>query len=87
MEGRQVGGDHYSREGQPRWQLLDFAVSRKYSIIQFQMLKYLDRYDVDGGIEDLNKLQDYLGKCISDAIQKPHVQAHEPIVNRSHGMK
>jgi hypothetical protein len=64
MEGRQVGGTHYLRDGQSRWALMDFAVSRKYSIIQFQMLKYLDRYEMKDGVEDLSKMQDYLDKAI-----------------------
>jgi hypothetical protein len=43
-----------------RWALVEFAEDRGYDIFQFQMLKYLDRWREKGGLQDLEKMHDYL---------------------------
>ena len=73
MKSRQVGGQHYSRDGMTRWALLDFAVDRGYDIHQFVMLRYLDRWKLKDGLEDLIKMRDYLNNYIDRHTPKEDV--------------
>ena len=59
----QVGGDHY-KHGPDRWELLHFAQERNYDMIQFSMLRYLDRYKRKNGKQDLLKMIDYAEEVI-----------------------
>lgn len=62
---RQVGGEHYKTEGKPEhW---DLVITYGWDYFQGQITKYLMRWRLKNGIEDLEKARHYLDKYIEAA--------------------
>jgi hypothetical protein len=57
---RQVGGEHYKASIQ-HW---DWVASNRLDYFQGQITKYVYRWRLKGGIEDLRKAQHFLEKYI-----------------------
>ncbi|CAB4141674.1 SaV-like [uncultured Caudovirales phage] len=56
----QVAGQHYKTEIQP-W---DFIAANKLDYFEGNIIKYVSRWRVKGGVEDLRKARHYLDKLI-----------------------
>lgn len=59
---RQVGGQHYKIEGEQHWDRVWRLYGRGYFV--GQITKYVERYHLKNGIEDLKKAQHFLEKLI-----------------------
>ena len=57
----QVGGSHYVYNAIQPW---DFIVSHDMGFLEGNIIKYVARYQVKGGLDDLEKAQHYLTKLI-----------------------
>lgn len=57
----QVGGSHYK---ELRIQPLEFIVKNELDFLQGNVVKYVVRYKVKGGLEDLKKARHYLDLMI-----------------------
>lgn len=57
---RQIGGTHYQGEIQ-HW---DYAWSHKFDLFQYIITKWIERWRVKGGIEDLKKARHAIDKYI-----------------------
>lgn len=57
----QVGGDHYKGSAIEPW---DFIVANGIGFLEGNVIKYVSRYHVKGGVEDLRKARHYLDKLI-----------------------
>ena len=57
----QVGGDHYSRNAVQCW---DYIASNGIGYLEGNIIKYVSRHNLKGGVEDLKKAQHYLEKLI-----------------------
>lgn len=64
---RQVGGDHYKTDGPQHW---DMVAQFGLDYFQGQITKYLFRWRLKNGIEDLRKAQHYLEKYIELAKER-----------------
>lgn len=60
--GRQVGGDHYQVEGEQHWDRVWRLYGRGYFV--GNITKYVERYHLKNGVEDLKKAQHYIQKLI-----------------------
>jgi hypothetical protein len=58
---RQVGGNHYQNFAISPF---DYAMANNLNAFQFSVVKYVTRYPVKGGIEDLRKCADVLQRLI-----------------------
>ena len=58
---RQVGGNHYRKNGIQPW---DYVVAHDFDFWQGNILKYITRWRDKGGVEDLKKARHYLDKYI-----------------------
>lgn len=67
MENNVVRTDPYSPHHYSRWEIepWDFILANKLDFIRGNIIKYLMRYDVKNGYEDLVKARVYLDKLIS----------------------
>lgn len=65
----QVGGDHYKTKSIQPW---DFIVSNGLGYLEGCVVKYVSRYTLKGGVEDLKKAQHYLSKLI-ELVDEPIV--------------
>ena len=63
---QQVGGAHYAIKAIQPW---DYIESNRLSYLEGNVVKYVSRWRVKGGIEDLKKAQHYLQKLIEGAEQ------------------
>lgn len=65
----QVGGDHYKRGIEP-W---DYIVANDLGFLEGTAIKYLTRFRLKNGVEDLRKARHYLDKLIEveSAKEKP----------------
>lgn len=59
---KQVGGDHYSREGEQHWDRQWKLNGRGYFV--GCITKYVERYHLKNGIQDLEKAKHFLEKLI-----------------------
>lgn len=62
----QEGGTHYKDNAIQPW---DYIESNRLSYLEGNVVKYVSRWRVKGGIEDLKKAQHYLQKLIEGAEQ------------------
>jgi hypothetical protein len=58
---RQVGGSHYQRQAIQHW---DFVAANGLDYFQGQITKYVSRWKLKGGIQDLEKARHFLDKYI-----------------------
>jgi hypothetical protein len=60
---RQVGGDHYkgARDVIQHW---DYAWKKEFDPFQYQITKYVERWKLKNGIQDLEKARHFLDKYI-----------------------
>lgn len=63
---RQVGGDHYKTGGEEHW---DRVHRLKLDYFQGQITKYVERWKLKNGIQDLKKARHFLDKYIELAEQ------------------
>lgn len=57
----QVAGDHYKSQQIQPW---DFIAANKIGYFEGNVIKYVARWQVKGGVTDLKKAQHYLTKLI-----------------------
>lgn len=57
---RQEGGSHYKVTIEP-W---DYIIANGLGFLEGNIIKYISRWQVKGGVEDLKKAQHYLEKLI-----------------------
>lgn len=58
---RQEGGDHYKRRAIEPW---DYVVANGLGFLEGNAIKYLTRFRLKNGLEDLKKARHYLDKLI-----------------------
>lgn len=58
---RQVGGDHYKKQGIQHW---DYVLANGIPYMEAQIIKYVSRWRDKGGIQDLEKAKHFLEKLI-----------------------
>ena len=61
---RQVGGDHYKREGREHW---DIVAEFDLDYFQGQITKYVMRWKEKNGVQDLEKAHHFLEKYLEIA--------------------
>ena len=62
---RQVGGEHYQNSGEiQHWDIVNLF---SLDYFQGQITKYLFRWKLKGGVQDLEKARHFLDKYIEDA--------------------
>lgn len=66
----QVAGDHYKSQPIQPW---DFVAANKIGYFEGNVIKYVARWQVKGGITDLKKAQHYLTKLIELTEQSTKV--------------
>lgn len=64
----QVGGVHYKTAPIQPW---DFIAANKLGFFEGNVIKYVSRHHVKGGVMDLLKAQHYLEKLIEMELAKP----------------
>lgn len=57
----QIGGDHYKKL---RIQPLDFIVANGLNFVEGNVVKYVTRWHLKGGVEDLKKARHYIDMLI-----------------------
>lgn len=57
----QVAGTHYKDKAIQPW---DYIIANKLGYIEGNIVKYISRWEVKGGVDDLKKAQHYLAKLI-----------------------
>jgi hypothetical protein len=70
----QVGGDHYRRQTIQHW---DFVAANGLDYFQGQITKYVSRWKLKGGVEDLEKARHFLDKYIElvkQGVVDPRIQ-------------
>lgn len=65
---RQIGGDHYKRAGIQVW---DAVIEWNLGFLDGNVIKYVARFRLKGGLEDLYKARHYLDKLIEREEAKP----------------
>jgi hypothetical protein len=60
----QEGGDHYTRMTIQPW---DFIIDNRLGFLEGNIVKYVCRWQLKGGIEDLRKAAHYLTKLIESS--------------------
>lgn len=63
-EDEQVGGSHYKTM---KIQPLEYALQNDLGICEHAVIKYVSRYKVKGGIQDLEKARHYIDILIEQA--------------------
>lgn len=58
---RQVGGAHYKDKAIQPW---DYITSNGLGYLEGNVIKYVSRHKLKGGVEDLRKARHYLDKLI-----------------------
>lgn len=58
---RQIGGTHYKTGGEEHW---DRVARLKLDYFQGQITKYVERWKLKGGVQDLEKASHFLDKYI-----------------------
>lgn len=72
---RQVGGDHYAKDGEQHWDRMWRLYGRGYFI--GNITKYVERYHKKNGLQDLDKAAHYLQKLIE--LEKEHANRPDSI--------
>ena len=57
----QVAGTHYKDKAIQPW---DYIIANKLGYLEGNIVKYISRWEVKGGVDDLKKAQHYLTKLI-----------------------
>ena len=57
----QVGGDHYKGKAIQPW---DYIAAQNLGYFEGNIVKYVSRWKVKGGVDDLKKARHYLDKLI-----------------------
>lgn len=63
----QVGGSHYKVNPIQHW---DYVIANDIPYLEAQVIKYVTRWRLKNGIQDLHKAQHYLHKLIESEAQK-----------------
>ena len=63
-DSEQVGGSHYKTM---KIQPLEYALQNDLGICEHAVIKYVSRYKVKGGIQDLEKARHYIDILIEQA--------------------
>lgn len=63
----QVAGDHYKRQAIQPW---DIIVANGLDFFEGNALKYLLRWRLKGGVDDLRKARHYIDKLIELQIER-----------------
>ena len=61
VNAKQVDGDHYRVQPIQPW---DFIVANNLGFLEGNIIKYVARYQMKGGLKDLEKAKHYLEKLI-----------------------
>lgn len=72
----QVGGVHYKVAPIQPW---DFIAANKLGFFEGNVIKYVSRYPVKGGVMDLLKAQHYLEKLIELELAKSNAEASNTV--------
>lgn len=72
----QVGGEHYKGKAIQPW---DYIVSNNLGYLEGNVVKYVSRWQVKGGIDDLRKAQHYLAKLIE--VSESNIASITPYVD------
>lgn len=68
---RQVGGDHYKQlDGEQHWDRVWRLYGRGYFV--GQITKYVERYHLKNGLQDLEKAKHFLDKLIE--LEQPKIE-------------
>ena len=59
----QVGGDHYKGKTIQPW---DYIAAQNLGYFEGNIVKYVSRWKVKGGVDDLKKARHYLDKLIDE---------------------
>ena len=62
---RQVGGTHYK---QFKIQPLEYALENNLGVCEHAVIKYVSRWQVNGGVDDLRKAKHYIDILIEREI-------------------
>lgn len=57
----QVAGTHYKDKAIQPW---DYIIANKLGYLEGNIVKYISRWEVKGGVDDLKKARHYLDKLI-----------------------
>lgn len=85
---RQVGGNHYvDRPIQP-WDAMEAWMSQEafMGFLRGNVIKYISRYDIHKGLDDLKKAQHYLEKLI-EVYKKLCLSDHDMDVYKTEMIK
>jgi hypothetical protein len=63
----QVAGTHYKDKAIQPW---DYIIANKLGYLEGNIVKYISRWEVKGGVDDLKKAQHYLAKLLEVANGK-----------------
>jgi len=66
---KQVGGAHYKEKAIQPW---DYIASNNLGYFEGNVVKYVSRWEIKGGIADLEKARHYLDKLIELKSTKTH---------------
>lgn len=64
-----INPKHYK---QGKIEVIDFILDQKMSYLEGNIIKYVSRYKLKNGIEDLKKAQWYLNKLMEEKYEKKH---------------
>lgn len=69
MNGEQIGGDHYRRMPIQPWDVMRSCMTQEewLGFLRGNVLKYVMRANLKGGVEDLQKAQHYLQTLIQES--------------------
>lgn len=68
-DSEQVGGSHYKTM---KIQPLEYALQNDLGICEHAVIKYVSRYKLKGGIQDLEKARHYINILIAQASEGSH---------------
>jgi len=66
-DSEQVGGSHYKTM---KIQPLEYALQNDLGICEHAVIKYVSRYKVKGGIQDLEKARHYIDILIERELER-----------------
>lgn len=61
----QVGGSHYKRQAIQHW---DYVLANNIPYMEAQVIKYVSRWRVKNGVQDLEKARHFLEKLIEVSL-------------------
>ena len=76
---KQVGGDHYNKEGEQHWDRMFRLYGRGYFV--GCATKYIERYHLKNGKQDLEKAMHFIQKLIELEYDQPKEKLHTVLSN------